>query len=242
MKRLLAAGMPRIFQITRAYRAGERGRLHNPEFTMLEWYTTGQDYRGLMDDTETLVRSAAEAVAAAGIETRAAVWPPSFPRRTVDEIFRSHAGWVPSEAWDADRFFRDLVDRVEPALTLRPALFLLDFPAPVASLARLSGNNRRVAERCELYLEGLEISNGFSELTDHREQRERFERANRERRELGKEPYPVDEGFLEDLQRLPDCAGNALGVDRLLMALAGAVSIDEVTAFGRGERGDHGRE
>jgi lysyl-tRNA synthetase class 2 len=178
------------------------------------------------------VRAAAAALERAGVATRASRWPAAFERCTVDEAFRRHAGWEPSVAWDADRFFRDLVDRVEPPLREQGAVFLHDFPAPVASLARLSPADTRVAERCELYLDGLEICNGFSELTDHREQRARFERANGERRALGKEPYPVDERFLEALEcGIPECAGNALGVDRLLMALAGAGSIGEVTAF-----------
>lgn len=232
MKRLLSAGSGPIYQITRSFRAGERGNLHNPEFTILEWYTPGADHRALMNHTELLVREAAAALEQWGGAAAAARWPVPFRRVTVDAAFREHAGWVPSRRFDPERFFLDLVDKVEPALAQLGAFFLHDFPAPLGSLARLRDDDSLVAERFELYLEGVEICNGFSELTDRREQESRFTKANEARAAAGKEVYPVDSRFLDALEAgLPACAGNALGVDRLLMVLTGAGTVDEVIPF-----------
>ncbi len=232
MKRLLAQGLTRIFQVTRAFRAGEKGHLHNPEFTILEWYTAGQTYRDLMADTEELVFASAVAVAGEGLETPAAGWPRPFTRLSVDDAFRKFAGWTPSGEFNEERFFLDLVDKVEPSVKALGPVFLYDFPRALGSLARIKPEDPRVAERFELYVEGLEICNGFTELTDPVEQAERFERHNRERERMGKKPYPVDRRFLEALEvGLPPCAGNALGIDRLLMALTGVRDIREVTAF-----------
>jgi lysyl-tRNA synthetase class 2 len=232
MKRLLAAGSGPVFQITRAFRAGEAGALHNPEFAMLEWYAPGKDWLWVMDETERLVGHAARALAAEGFPPVSQGWPRPFPRVTVDEVFRERAGWVPSRDFDEDRFFDDLVGRVEGSLAERGALFLTGFPAPLAALARLSPDDPLVAERFELYLAGVEICNGFGELTDAAEQEKRFGRANRAREAMGKEPYPVDRRFLEALESgLPDCAGNALGLDRLLMILTGEKSLDGILTF-----------
>jgi len=229
MKKLLAAGCGRIVQFGRAFRAGERGGRHAPEFAILEWYAAGQDYRDLVRETEELVRAAAAELGAAGVETRAPAWPAPFERERVDDAFGREAGWRPSAAFEEERFFEDLVDRVEPALARRGAVFLLDWPAPAGALARRREDDPAVCERVELYLDGLEICNGFSELTDAREQRERFERDNAERRRRGLEPYPPDERFLDALAAVPPCAGNALGIDRLLMALTGSPRLADVT-------------
>lgn len=230
MKKLLAAGCPRIVQFTRAFRAGERGERHHPEFAILEWYAAGEDYADLMAATESLVATAADALEAAGVATRLPSWPRPFERLAVDGAFARWAGWRPSLAYDEERFFGDFVDKVEPRLAEPGALFLLDWPAPAGALARRKEGNPAVCERVELFLDGLEICNGFSELTDAREQEERFARDNAERVRHGKEPYPVDRSFIDALASgVPACAGNALGVDRLVMALVGARRLADVT-------------
>ena len=119
-----------------------------------------------------------------------------FPRFTIDELFEKYAGWIPSMNWDEERFFKDLVDMVEPRIGLYPAVIIYDFPAPIASLARLKSNAPHHCERFELYLGGLEVANAFTELTDPREQRERFLSAQESRRKMGKDIYPLDLRFL----------------------------------------------
>jgi lysyl-tRNA synthetase class 2 len=230
MKKLLAAGMDRIFQVTRAFRADEEGDLHSPEFSLLEWYSVGENYADLMETTEELVREAGAALEDAGIFSAASGWPSPFPRVTVDEIFRRHAGWEPSRAFETDPFFRDLVEKVEPELAAENAIYLTDYPARAGALARRKPEDPKVCERFELYLEGIEICNGFTELTDPVEQVERFERDNTERRRLGKSTYPIDGKFVSALESgLPPCAGNALGIDRLLLALTGSRRLSSVT-------------
>jgi lysyl-tRNA synthetase class 2 len=232
MKKLLASGLDRIFQITRAFRAGEKGDLHSSEFTILEWYCVNGDYRHLMELTEDLVRSCAASLEEGGVHTGISSCPDPFRRTAVDEAFVSHAGWKPSQSFVPDRFFRDLVDKVEPALAEERAVFLLDYPEQLGSMARTRPDDPNLCERFELYLEGVEICNGFTELTDPVEQRLRFSRDNQERKRLGKEAYPVDRRFLQVLEMgLPPCAGNALGVDRLLLALTGCRSLAQVSSL-----------
>jgi lysyl-tRNA synthetase class 2 len=168
MKKLLAAGCTRIVQVARAFRAGERGDRHNAEFTLLEWYAAGEDYGDLMRTTEELVAAAAAALEGEGVATRLGAWPRPFARLTVTEAFARWAGWSPAAAYDEERFFRDLVERVEPQLAELGAVFLLDWPAPAGALARRRADDPAVCERVELTLDGLEISNGFSELTDRK--------------------------------------------------------------------------
>ncbi|MGA1795359.1 MAG: EF-P lysine aminoacylase EpmA [bacterium] len=232
MKRLVGMGMPRIFQITRAFRRGEQGGLHNPEFSILEWYHAGEDYHYLMTEVEDLVRHLVEDLDAQGIRG-ICLKPPPFPCLAVDWLFEQYAGWTPSVQWDEDRFFLDLVEKVEPRLSAEPAVIIHDFPAPLASLARCKPDAPHLCERFELYMNGLEIANAFSELTDPREQRERFQAAQERRRDMGKEVYPIDRKFLLLLEQglLPPCCGIALGLDRLAMALVGARGIEEVMAF-----------
>lgn len=230
MKKLLASGARRIFQFARAFRAGERGERHHAEFTLLEWYAAGEDYRDLMHSTEHLVDEAAEALESAGFASRRAAWPRPFPRLEVDAAFERWAGWRPSRGFDEGRFFEDLVGKVEPRLEELGAVYLVDWPAAAGALARRKPADTAVCERVELVLDGLEICNGFSELTDAREQEERFERDNRERRRRGREPYPLDRRFLDALASgIPPCAGNALGLDRLLMALTGSRRLADVS-------------
>lgn len=229
MKRLVASGAyPRIFQVSRCFRRGERGALHLPEFTLLEWYRAGAGIDALMADCESMIGRAARAV---GVSIAAPPWE----RLEVADAFERFAGWRPSGAPDADRFTRDLVDRVEPSLPRERPVFLAGYPASMASLARIDPANPARAERFELYAAGLELANGFAELTDPSEQRARFEREIDSRRRRGAACPPIDEAFLGALELgMPPCAGIALGVDRLAMWLTGATSIDEVVAFPEG--------
>ena len=215
MKRLLAAGMERIYQIGPCFREGEQGRRHSPEFTMLEWYRANADYMDILSDMEALI---AEILALT----------PPFPRLTVREAYRKLAGWDPFDAWDADRFDLDMAVKIEPGLPRGP-VFLMDYPVPAASLAKL---HEGAAERWELYVDGVELANAFTELTDTDEQRRRFEAARAERRLLGEADYPLDEGFLCDLAHMPPSGGVALGVDRLVMLACG---VDDIAAVRAGE-------
>ena len=220
MKKLLAAGLPRIYQIGPCFREGERGRRHAPEFTMLEWYRADADYNDIARDAEELLADVLR-------PRRGAALPVPFQRITVRDAYLRWAGWDPVEVWDQDRFDFDMATKIEPNLPEEP-LFLTDYPAPAASLARLKASDPRVAERWELYVGGMELANAFTELTDPAEQRRRFEAARAERRALGEADYPLDEEFLSALERMPPSGGVALGVDRLVMLACGASSIDEV--------------
>lgn len=236
LKRLLADGLPRIYEIGPCFRAGEEGRRHLPEFTMVEWYAAGMDYGDMIAETEGLVAAILADAAvqrawpgplAPGVELRA-----PWERVTVREAYRRHAGWDPLEAYEADRFDLDLVGKVEPALPAGHAVVLMDYPPAAAALARCRPGPPPVAERWELYAGGLELANAFSELTDVAEQRRRFEDCAEGRRRRGQEVYPLDEPFLSALARgLPASAGVALGFDRLLMLLTGTRDIGEVRAF-----------
>ncbi len=230
MKRLLAAGYPRLFQICRVWRGGERGRRHLPEFTMLEWYRRDADYRALMDDCEGLLRALApEGTIVHNGETidLSSAWE----RLTVAEAFARHAPISLREAMETNRFDEVIAFEIEPRLGRKTPTFLIDYPAELAALARRSPTDPAVAERFELYVSGIELANAFSELTDPHEQRERFEREEALRRAAGKPPYPSPEKFLAELAALPQAAGIALGLDRLVMLLTGAETIDDVSAF-----------
>lgn len=234
MKRLLAAGYPRLFQICRCFRAHERGSLHLPEFTLLEWYRAGADYRDLMTDCEALLTEVSGALGRTGLlswgDLRISIAPP-WERLPLEEAFSRYAPVSLEEAMDKDRFEEVLTREVEPRLGLQRPVFVLDYPLPMAALARRSPRYPEKAERFELYLGGVELANGFSELTDPREQRARFEEARALMGRMGKAPTPLPEPFLKSLEELPACAGIALGLDRLVMLLADAPSIDAVVAF-----------
>ena len=235
MKRLLADGWERIYQIAPCFRRGELGARHNPEFTMLEWYRANAGVDDVMRDTEQLV--AAVTGGAVRLEGRAVDVRPPLDRVTVCEAFAAYAGWSESETLEAashdeDRYFRALVDQVEPALAARDrGVFLVDYPATQASLARRKPDDPRVAERFELYVAGVELCNGFGELVDPVEQRARLEHDQRARLALGLPVYPVDERFLEALARVPPSGGNALGLDRLAALACGTTEIAGVLAF-----------
>ena len=224
MKKLLAVGLPRIYQIGPCFREGERGSRHSPEFTMLEWYRADADYNDIAVDMEALVSEVLRSTGTTGVPPVAASAP--FARITVREAYLRWAGWDPVADWDQDRFDFDMATKIEPNLPKEP-LFLIDYPAPAASLSRLKADDPRVAERWELYVDGMELANAFTELTDPAEQRRRFEAARAERRTFGESDYPIDDDFLSALARMPPAGGVALGVDRLVMLVCGAESIDE---------------
>jgi elongation factor P--(R)-beta-lysine ligase len=234
MKRLLAAGYEKIFQISPAFRKGERGRLHHPEFTILEWYRSNADYDALQHDCTKLINTVCVA---------ANRWPGwvfqdrwleangSWECYTVKEAFREFAGWDPVLEADQTRFDTDLVEKVEPHLGIPQPCILKDYPTNQATLARLKPGDPSVAERFELYWAGIELANGFSELIDPLEQRLRFEAAIEMRRHSGYVSYPLPDIFLDSMAQLPPCAGIALGIDRLLMLLANASDLDQVVTF-----------
>ncbi|MFO0664199.1 MAG: EF-P lysine aminoacylase EpmA [Polyangiaceae bacterium] len=240
MKRLLAEGHPRIYQVVRAYRKGDKGEKHNPEFTILEFYRAPGTAREVMADTEQLVaKLTGGSVTIDGREIRTL---PPFSRMSVAEAFERYASvdertmltWAET---DHDRYYETLAFTVEPRLAEYPeAIFLEDYPAPMASLARKKPSDPRYAERFELYVAGVELCNGFGELTCAREQRERFEVDQRDRRAAGKPVYPIDEAFLAALERgIPECAGNAIGFDRLAALCCGTTEIGTVLAFSNDE-------
>ncbi|HEY6873502.1 MAG TPA: EF-P lysine aminoacylase EpmA [Geobacteraceae bacterium] len=234
MKRMLAAGYERLFQVCRCWRHGERGTLHLPEFTMLEWYRSGADYQGLMEECEELVRALVsgmglgETVSCRGRRIEVSG---TWERISVSDAYRRFAGIPVEQAMEQDRFDEVMVQDIEPMLGLDRPTFLYDYPAERGALARLKEGNAAVAERFELYIGGVEIANAFSELTDANEQRTRFVREAAYRESTGKTPYPSPEKFLAELPHMPQAAGIALGVDRLVMVLLGKETIDEVVAF-----------
>ncbi|WP_417617172.1 elongation factor P--(R)-beta-lysine ligase [Oceanisphaera sp.] len=240
MKRMLAAGYGAIYQIAKAYRNEESGRLHNPEFTMLEWYRPGFDHHQLMDEMADLLQLVLNTA------------PPT--RITYQQAVSSTLGVCPLTAsltelrqaglgLGADDLLARETDRdtilqllfalgVEPRIGQLEPCFVYDFPASQAALARISPQDARVAERFEVYFKGIELANGFHELSDEREQRRRFELDNQAREARGLATRPIDEYLLAALAAgLPDCAGVALGIDRLVMLAAGAESLDQVIAF-----------
>ncbi len=234
MKRLLAVGHERIFQICHCWRDEERGRFHLPEFTLLEWYRTGADYTHLMTDCEELLRSVAAAVpGSARISFQGTEVDLAQPaeRLSVREAFRRYTPLSAEEALRCDRFDELMAVEIEPRLGIGQPTILYDYPAARGALARRKSDDPGVAERFELYLCGVELANAFSELTDPTEQEERFRLDREERRLAGKDPYPLPRPFLDDLKTLPPCAGIALGVDRLVMLLLDLPSIDQAVAF-----------
>ncbi len=222
-KQLLGAGYTRIFEIGKCFRRGERGPLHHPEYTMLEWYQADADYMDILEETKALI-----CAAAAGRDLRWGEWK----ILTVSDAFMQHAGWDPAGHYDADRFDIDLVEKVEPAIKrLGGPVVLKDYPVEAAALSRKKPDNPQLAERWELYIDGVEIANAYSELTDPVEQRARFEKCAAQRRAMGAAVYPIDERFIEALGRMQPTGGIALGIDRLLMLLLGKTSLDDVLPF-----------
>ncbi|MFN7782077.1 MAG: EF-P lysine aminoacylase EpmA [Lysobacterales bacterium] len=242
LKRLLAAGVGDCYELGRVFRDGECGGRHNPEFTMLEWYRLGIDHYRLMDEVAELLH-AVFALVGRSLTVRRSSYRALFRDRIgVDPATASEAELRAALAGhdiDAEGLERDdwldllLTHRIEPALPRDELLLLYDFPASQCALARVAGEGAGAhACRFEAYVGGIELANGYHELSDAQEQRARFERDNQRRRARGDDPLPLDEHLLAALQHgLPDCAGVALGVDRLMMLLSGAERIDQVLAF-----------
>ncbi len=231
MKRLLAAGYPDLFQICHCWRQGERGNRHLPEYTMLEWYRSGCDYQHLMDDCEQLMAELCPAGQLVWQGQQIDLQRP-WPRLTVTEAFSRYSNTSLPEALKTERFDEIISLQVEPQLPANRPLFLTEYPAEHAALARKKPADSTVAERFELYIGGMELANAFSELTDPQEQRQRFSLEEQQRRAAGKLPYPSPEAFLNELTSMPPAAGIALGIDRLVMLLCDLDRIDEVVAFG----------
>ena len=239
MKRLLARGCAQLFQICHCFRAGESGRLHHPEFTMLEWYHAGWDYIDLMGECEQLIHGLC--VSSAGLsgllpdgsiqrgDCLVDTTPP-WPRLTVAEAFRQYAGAEVLEVLARGCFDEVLVTEVEPQLGRESPVFLYDYPVALGSLARCRRDNPQVAERFELYIAGVELANGFSELVDAREQRQRFSAEIATMRTSGR-MASMPELFLADLTRMHETAGIALGLDRLLMLLCGREQLADILPF-----------
>ena len=235
MKRLLAAGFARIFQIAKCFRQGERGRLHLPEMTLLEWYRADSSYLDMMNECEALITGVARKI---GINEDILVYQDKeielalpWPRISVAEAFEKFASISLEAAVENDRFDVIMVEEIEPNLGHPRPAFLYDYPASRKALARLKPQDSRYAERFELYIGGLEICNAFSELTDPVEQRTRFERERQRRRKAGQRVYPMPHKFLDVLKDMPEAAGNALGIDRLIMLFGNVKQIDDVVAF-----------
>jgi lysyl-tRNA synthetase class 2 len=256
-KKLLAAGESRIFDFARVFRNRERGALHAPEFTMLEWYRAREPYAVVMDDSLALLRLAAETSGAKTFAFRGRLCDPraEAERLTVGDAFAAHAGIdlmatlsdkgvgdrdalaaqarrsgfevAENDGW-ADIFSKLLVARVEPRLGLGRPTLLTEYPRCEAALARACPHDPRVAERFELYVCGVELANGFGELTDPVEQRARFEAEMNEKERVYGERYPLDEDFLAALAHMPEACGVALGFDRLVMLAVGARTLEDV--------------
>jgi lysyl-tRNA synthetase class 2 len=258
MKKLLVAGMPRIWQLARVFRDGERSATHHPEFSMLEWYRRGASYLDLMEECAALVRTCQHAAGAQALSWRGHTADAigEWQRISVAEAFQEHCGLDllatapdpllpdynhlaaaangigiaphPGDDWET-LFFRIFLDRIEPRLGLGIPTILYDYPLSMGALARRRPDDPRLAERFEVYICGLELANAFGELTDAAEQRARFLADQARKRQLYGRIYPIDEDFLDALEQgLPDCAGIALGFDRLVMLATAAEDIEEV--------------
>lgn len=234
MKRLLARGYDKIFQISHCWRAGERGKKHLTEFTMLEWYRANSDYNSLMHDCESLLQFISETVVGKkkikykgtqiSFENGVAYF-------SVRDAFLRFANTDMENAVKNDSFDELMVTLIEPLLPKDRPSILMDYPVEYAALSRNKANDCKLAERFELYAGGLEIANGFSELNDPHEQRTRFTETNHKIELAGRSPLPLPESFLNELDKMPPSAGIALGVDRLVMLFADTENIDDVVTF-----------
>jgi lysyl-tRNA synthetase class 2 len=240
LKRLLASGVGDCYELGRVFRNGEAGGRHNPEFTMLEWYRVGWDHHQLMEETIALVEMALSLVG-----RRAEVWVEGYRQLFIDElgIDPMHAPIsdlqlalkefnISGEGLTRDDWLDLLIThRLQPAFPANRITVIHDYPASQCALAKVRPGDPPMAERFELYLGRYELANGYHELNDAEEQRRRFERDNAVRASRGQSTIPVDEPLLEVLNALPDCAGVALGIERLLMCLVGTDAIADVLTF-----------
>lgn len=257
MKRLIGRGCGNIFQICRSFRNGETGSLHQPEFTMIEWYRSGEPYTKIMEDVENLFSyTARKALSITSIlrnDKHFNLLPP-WERLTVKQAWLNFTGidldrcstakdllaegrrigvenLKTDDSWDT-LYFKIFLGRIEPYLGKAAPLILYEFPADMAALSRLKPSDPSVALRFEVYIDGVEICNAFDELTDPDIQRTRFDEARALQKSLGKKPFPLDEQFIAALEKgLPACSGIALGVDRMIMLLLNKQTIQEVLAF-----------
>lgn len=241
MKKLLAGGMDRIYQIGPCFREGEKGSRHNPEFTMIEWYRRKADYLDIRNDLEILVSRLFAGNREQGTGNRLDLSTSqllNFSTLKVRDAYRDHAGWDPWTEWDQDRFDFDMATKIEPAIkSIGGGVFLMDYPPQAASLAKLSRPSKHpnlpnfsYAERWEFYWDGLELANCFTELCDRDEQLKRFEKAKDARKLLKESDYPLDYEFIDSLSRIEHAAGVALGIDRLVMILTQTKEISAVRA------------
>ncbi len=230
MKRLLAAGFSRIFQICPCFRKKERGKKHLPEMTLLEWYQANTDYRFMMEFTELLICHIAKQTGKGDCimyrGKRIDLCPP-WRQITVSGAFEEFTGTGCREAIEQGSFDEIVAFEIEPRLGWEKPVFLYDYPREKAALSRLKSGDPTLAERFELYIGGLELCNAFSELTDPVQQKKRFQTE----RKQGNRKLPLPEKFLEALPHMPEASGNALGVDRLVMLFADTDRIDDVVAF-----------
>ena len=240
MKKLLAAGMDKIYQIGPCFREGEKGSRHNPEFTMIEWYRRDADYRDIAEDLKSLVLRLMSLSGRQDFRRETEDEWEDFKTLRVREAYARYAGWDPWVGdWDQDRFDFDMATKIEPAIKeLGGGVFLMDYPPQAASLAKISREvgletgdaRRKFAERWEFYWDGLELANCFTELCDRDEQRARFEKAKEARKLLKESDYPIDDEFIACLPRIVRASGVALGVDRLVMVLTKTKEISAVRA------------
>ncbi len=234
MKRLMSAGYPKIFQICKCFREGERGKKHLSEFTLLEWYRAGSDYVALMDECEEMILSISRDLGFGQsilYQQRRINLERPWERLTVEEAFDHYGSMSMEKALKVDCFDEIIVEEIEPHLGISKPVFLYDYPASFAALASLKKGAPNFAERFEIYMGGLELANAFNELTDAGEQKIRFERDRRKREQAGKSVYPFPRKFLEALSDMPSSAGIALGVDRLAMLFTDTTKIDDVVSF-----------
>jgi lysyl-tRNA synthetase class 2 len=252
MKKLLVAGLPKIFQLAKVFRNNEGSRWHSPEFTMLEWYQSGLSYGGMMQETLDLLRAAspqgayrrgdmtcdprkaAEIITVVDAVKKYADVDIADHLNNLDHI-RAQAKRIgvhvsKKDDWD-NALLKILMDKVEPHLGQGHPTIICDYPVSMAALSRPKPSDPRFAERFELYVCGIELANAFGELTDAAEQRRRFHHDVMLRKKIYGDSYPVDEDFLRAIEYgLPECTGNALGIDRLVMLATGAQSIEQVQA------------
>ena len=234
MKRLLAKGFNKIFQICKCFRRNERGLHHLSELTMLEWYAKNDTYLDLMDQCQRLIKFIATRLNLDNkikYQDKLINLNQPWQKLTVQQAFVLYADRSLNDALSEGSFDEIISFQIEPRLGNTSPCFLYDYPASLASLAQLLPGNPEVAQRFEFYMAGIELANGFTELTDPVEQRSRFEIENKIRRSQKKTISPLPEKFLTDLEKMPDAAGIALGIDRLAMIFCNASSIDDVVAF-----------
>ena len=234
MKRLLAAGYHRMFQICKCFRQHERGSKHLPELTMLEWYTSGTDYFDMMAQTEDLLGYVAENINSGNhlvYQGNKIDLKKPWPKISVAEAFEKFTSTTLERALSEDLFDELIASEIEPNLGQKKPVFLYDYPSSFAPLAMAKPGNPSLAQRFELYITGLELCNAFAELNDSEEQRKKFEIEQNKRHSSGKRVYPMPEKFLESLKFMPATSGNALGIDRLVMLFADTTKIDDVVAF-----------